>query len=140
MPSPALAVREVLLSVGILSLTIRLHETSTAQRIWTALPLFSTAETWGDTIHFELPIKTGRERNARLNVVPGDICYWTDESRVFIGWGPTPISMSHEIRLMRPCNVWATALGDVRALETITPGEKITMHAVGLTRPLPVVE
>ena len=59
---------------------------------------------------------TGRERNARLNVQPGDVCFWSENDRVLIGFGPTPISMANEIRLMRPCNIWATALDDVTAL------------------------
>jgi uncharacterized protein len=127
--------REIVIGVGGVALKVRLHDTMTARLIWTALPLFSTAETWGDSIHFELPVRTGRERTARLNVSPGDICFWSEDHRVIIGWGPTPISMPHEIRLMRPCNIWATALDDVRVLDGVTPGAQVAMHSVPMRRP-----
>ncbi len=117
------------LVVGAVKLRVRLYDTLTAARIWSALPLHSTAETWGESIHFEVPVHTGRERNARLNVSPGDICFWSEDDRVLIGFGPTPISLPREIRLMRPCNIWAQALDDVGLLRSITPGEKVVLAA-----------
>lgn len=81
----------------------------TADLLWSALPLYSIVKTWANSIHFETPRKTGRERTARLNVEPGDVCYWTEDERVMLAWGATPISRPGEVRLMRPCNVWARA-------------------------------
>lgn len=66
------------LRVGRVSLRLRLLETQTADLIWRALPLHSVAETWGDSIHFETPLRTGRERTAKLNVAPGDVCFWSE--------------------------------------------------------------
>jgi uncharacterized protein len=123
--------RLAVLAIGGIAIRLRLADTQTAERIWAALPLFSKAETWGDSIHFEIPVHTGRERNARLNVKPGDTCFWSEDDRVLIGFGPTPISMPGEIRLMRPCNIWAQALDDVTALRRITPGEKVALQAAG---------
>lgn len=115
------------LKAGRVELEIELLETVTARLIWRALPLYSIAETWGDSLHFECPIRAGRERTARLNVAAGDVCYWSEDDRVMIGWGATPISRPNEIRLMRPCNIWAKALGDVSALDVVTPGEKVSL-------------
>jgi uncharacterized protein len=121
--------RVAVIQVGRVKLRLKLADTLTAARIWAALPLFSTAETWGDSIHFEVPVHSGRERNARLNVSAGDVCFWSEDDRILIGFGPTPISRPDEIRLMRPCNIWAQALDDVGQLATITPGEKIALQA-----------
>ncbi|MEM7748844.1 MAG: cyclophilin-like family protein [Pseudomonadota bacterium] len=115
------------LTAGRVELRLQLLDTVTADLIWRALPLFSIAETWGDSIHFECPIRAGRERSARLNVSIGDVCYWSEDDRVMIGWGPTPISKPNEIRLMRPCNIWAKVSGDVSALDVVTPGEKVSL-------------
>lgn len=115
------------LTAGRVELRLQLLDTVTADLIWRALPLFSIAETWGDSIHFECPIRAGRERTARLNVSIGDVCYWSEDDRVMIGWGPTPISKPNEIRLMRPCNIWAKVSGDVSALDVVTPGEKVSL-------------
>jgi hypothetical protein len=119
--------REVVITVGRVSIRAVLFDTPTAERIWVALPLYSTAETWGESVHFETPVECGRDRTARLNVQPGDICFWGEDDRVIIGFGATPISRPDEIRLPRPCNVFARALDDVRRLAAVTPGEKVSL-------------
>jgi hypothetical protein len=124
------AKRRVLIKAGRVSIRAELLDTETANRIWTALPLYSTAETWGNSIHFETPVETGRERGARANSEAGDICFWTEDDRIIIGFGPTPISKSGEIRLPRPCNIWAKAMDDVTLLKTVVPGEKVSVTAV----------
>ena len=119
--------RRAKLQAGPATVELALLNTTTAELLWHALPIFSVAETWGASLHFACPVRAGRERTARLNVEPGDVCYWSEDDRVMLGWGPTPISRPNEIRLMRPCNVWARALGDASVLGVVTPGEKVTL-------------
>ena len=119
--------QRAVLKAGRVKLELELLDTVTAGLIWRALPLYSIGETWGDSIHFECPVRAGRELTARLNVQPGDACYWSEDDRVMIGWGPTPISRPNEIRLMRPCNIWAKVIGDVSDLSVVTPGEKVSL-------------
>lgn len=119
--------RIAVLQAGRTSIRLRLAQTRTADLIWSALPLHSVAETWGDSIHFRTPMKTGRERSAKLNIEAGEVCFWTEDERVVLAWGPTPISRQNEIRLMRPCNIWAVALDDAAALAVVTPGEKVVL-------------
>lgn len=121
--------RIALLKAGRTSVRIRLLQTRTADLIWRALPLHSIVETWGDSIHFDTPLKLGRERTAKLNVAPGDVCFWTEDERVVLAWGPTPISRPNEVRMMRPCNVWAETLDDPSVLAAVTPGEKAVLTA-----------
>ena len=116
--------REILIRVGPVALRARLCDTPTADRIWRALPIYSTAETWGQSIHFETPIETGRERGATSTATRGDILFWVEENRVVIAFGPTPISKPPEMRLPAPCNVWAVALDDVAALAAVQPGAR----------------
>ncbi|MEW5965073.1 MAG: cyclophilin-like fold protein [Pseudomonadota bacterium] len=122
--------RVVLLTAGRVRIRIALLETATAERIWRALPLYSTAETWGESVHFELPVESGRERGARMIAEPGEVFYWSEDDRVVIGYGPTPISGAGEIRLPRPCNLLARALDDVTVLRAVRPGEKVSLEAV----------
>jgi hypothetical protein len=127
-PSPrARPRREVVITAGSVRVRAVLLATTTADRIWTALPIHSTAETWGDCIHFETPVETGRERGAKRTVAAGEVCYWSEDDRVIIAFGPTPISGAGEIRLPSPCNVWARALDDVAALAAVTPGERASI-------------
>lgn len=101
----------------------------TADLIWRALPLHSTAETWGQSIHFEVPLKAGRDRSAKLNGVSGEIYFWVEDGRVLVPFGPTPISRPGECRLPSPANVWAYALDDVSALGRARPGGKVSLVA-----------
>ncbi|MFT5509809.1 MAG: hypothetical protein ACI89J_002897 [Hyphomicrobiaceae bacterium] len=119
--------RVAILQAGSVSVRMRLLQTRTADLIWNALPLHSIVETWGDSIHFDTPMKTGRERSAKLNVAIGDVCFWTEDERVVLAWGPTPISRPGEVRLMRPCNIWAATIDDPHALSAVTPGEKAVL-------------
>lgn len=126
-PRPVTPDRTAILSVAKHQLRLALLQTRTADLIWSALPLHSVVETWGESIHFDTPLKTGRERTARLNVSPGDVCFWTEDERVVLAWGPTPISRPDEVRLMRPCNIWGRALDDPGVLRSVTPGEKVVL-------------
>lgn len=124
---PAFAPRIAVLKIRSFALRMTLRNTATADRIWTQLPLHSTVETWGHSIHFETHVETGRDRTARLNIDPLDVAYWSEDDRVIVAWGPTPISRPDEIRLMRPCNVWATLIDEPSVLAEVTPGERVTM-------------
>jgi hypothetical protein len=121
--------RRVVIEAGRAAIRAELLATPTADRIWAALPIFSTAETWGRAVHFETPVESGRERGARTLASPGDICFWVEDDRVLIVFGPTPISRPGEMRLPRPCNVWAKALDDVTLLKDVAPGEKVSVTA-----------
>lgn len=119
--------RRILITAGRVMLRAQLLDTPTADRVWHALPIYSTAEPWGQAIHFETPVESGRERGARQLGEPGDIYYWVEDDRVMIVFGRTPISRPGEMRLPRPCNLWARALDDVGVLKAVRPGEKVSV-------------
>jgi hypothetical protein len=123
------APRRIVIRAGRVAIRADLLATPTADRIWAALPLHSTAETWGQAVHFETPIETGRERGARMLAKAGEICFWVEEDRVLIVFGPTPISRPGERRLPSPCNVWANAIDDVTLLNVVAAGEKVSVTA-----------
>jgi hypothetical protein len=128
-PQSEPAQRIARLDVGRASLRIELLDTPTARLVWHALPLHSTAETWGATIHFETPLETGRDRTARILARIGDVYFWVENDRILLPFGPSPISRPGECRLPAPCNVWARALDPLEPLARITPGEKVSLTA-----------
>jgi len=119
--------RRIVIGAGSVKVRAQLLDTPTADRLWHALPLHSTAEVWGACIHFETPAESGREVNARQLAAPGEIYFWVEDDRVVIPFGPTPISRPGEVRLPRPCNLWARALDDVGVLKSVRPGEKVSI-------------
>jgi uncharacterized protein len=122
--------RLVEIRIGRTVIRARLLDTPTADRIWQALPIFSSIEIWGHEIHFETEVESGRERGARVLANPGDIAWIPEHDWVSIIYGPTPTSKKGELRLWSPANIWAQAIDDVTVLKTARPGEKVSVQAV----------
>ena len=119
------------LEFATLTLEAELFDTPTAEAIVAALPVTSSALTWGEEVYFDVPVNVAREKDARAVVTPGEIAYWPDGPAIAIGFGRTPISRGDETRLASPCNVFARALGDVKALGAVKAGMQVKVSVVG---------
>lgn len=119
--------REILIRVGEVAIRARLLDSATADRIWSALPIYAKAQTWGQEVYFKTPLSAPVEESARDIVERGEIAFWPDGDSIAIGFGPTPISRNGEIRLASRCNIWAHALDDVRVLRKVHAGESVAV-------------
>jgi uncharacterized protein len=115
---------------GSLTLDAELLDTPTARAIAAALPLTSSARTWGEEVYFEVPVRLTREAGARDIVTAGEIAYWPEGHCIAIGFGRTPISQGDEIRLASPVNIFAKAIGDVKTLAKVKAGTAIKVTTV----------
>ena len=119
--------RRITITVGAVELTAALLDTVTAEAIWSALPIASTARTWGDEVYFPVPVEAPLEAGAKDVVEAGEIAFWVEGRSIAIGYGPTPISHGDEIRLAAKTNIWARALADVTRLRAASDGDAVSV-------------
>ena len=107
-----------------------LEDTPTAGKLLEALPCVSRANTWGEEVYFELPVEAELEPDARQVVDAGAVCFWVEGSSLALPFGPTPVSVGDECRLVTAVNVLGMIEGDPRALASISSGDEIRVEEV----------
>lgn len=128
--------REIVIQSGAVAIRARLLDTPTADVVWRALPLFSTAEIWGKEVHFEVPLEAYLEPGARQTVTPGEIAFSPDGEAISIAYGKTPTSRGKQIRLWSPSNIFAVAYDDVTTLASVAVGAEISIRSIGDAAPI----
>ncbi|MEV6207433.1 cyclophilin-like fold protein [Kitasatospora sp. NPDC051914] len=108
--------------------TAELRATPTAEKLWAALPIGSTARTWGDEVYFDAGLSVPREPDAAQVVEPGTVAFWTDGGSLALPFGPTPISRDGECRLASPCNLLGALDGDPAVLRSVRDGDAVRVE------------
>ena len=122
-----MAVKKITITTQDLKVEASLNDSNTAQKIWEALPIEGSVNTWGDEIYFSIPINVGSE-NAKEVVLEGDLGYWPPGSAFCIFFGLTPASQGDEIRPASPVNVFGKIIGDSKAFKKVNSGAKIIIE------------
>ncbi|WP_371497966.1 cyclophilin-like fold protein [Kitasatospora sp. NBC_00374] len=108
--------------------TALMRATPTSEALWAALPMSSSANTWGEEVYFGTPVSVTTEADAQQVVEPGTVAFWTDGDSLALPYGPTPISRGGECRLAGPCNVLGELEGDAQILRTVRNGDPIRVE------------
>lgn len=103
-----------------ISMTATLNDSETAKRLLKALPIDAHAQSYGDEIYFEVPLKMG-EDDAHAEVPSGTIAYWPPGHAFCIFFGQEPYS---------PVNVLGTLDGDAKLFARVRSGDKIRLQHV----------
>ena len=120
--------RQIVIEGGGLSIKAHLLDTMTARSIWSALPIVAPAERWGGLMELSTTLAVSRESTAKQVVEFGEACFWCEGSSIIFAFGPTPIALDGECRLVAPVNVWGTLEGDLTAVDGVSPGDKISVQ------------
>src|SRR6266446_4508325 len=131
-----MAPRRIRITAGSIAADGVLDDSATAGRIWDALPLAVTGETWGDEIYFSIPVKAKPERPCET-VDMGDLGYWPPGSAFCIFFGPTPASRGDEIRPASPVNVFGKVVGDATIFKKVRAGTRVQVERAQLPREAP---
>ena len=115
----------ITITCGSITLQADLNDTSTAAKIWEALPIEGRANTWGDEVYFEIPIHADQEPDARAEVEVGELGFWPMGSAFCIFFGPTPVSTDERPRAYSPVNIFGRVLGDAGRLKGTPNGAAV---------------
>jgi hypothetical protein len=118
---------KITITVEDIKMSAELNDSETARKIWEALPIEGSVNTWGDEIYFSIPVNVGLE-NAKAVVSEGDLGYWPPGSAFCIFFGLTPASQGDEIRPASPVNVFGNIIGDPKAFKKVSSGTKIIVE------------
>lgn len=108
--------------------TANLRDTPTVRQLLAVLPCEASANTWGEEVYFELPVKASPEPDAQQVVDPGAVCFWVQGSALALPFGSTPVSKGDECRLVTRCNVLGKIEGDPRRLKKVKDGDSIRVE------------
>ncbi|GAH98626.1 unnamed protein product [marine sediment metagenome] len=122
-----MAVKKITITTEDLKVDASLNDSETAQKIWEALPIEGSVNTWGDEIYFSIPVNVGLE-NAKAVVSEGDLGYWPPGNAFCIFFGLTPASQGDEIRPASPVNIFGKVIGDPTAFKKVRSGAKIIIE------------
>ena len=110
MPTP------IIITLGDVSLSAELNDSSTAQQVIAQLPIEALANRWGDEFYFAIPVDHALEADARDEMAVGELAYWPPGNAFCIFFGPTPVSIGSEPRAANPCNPLGHILDDIDLL------------------------
>lgn len=120
--------RRIKIIAGDVEAFATLTEGPTAGSVWDALPIESSASTWGDEIYFSTPVSADEEDGANAVVEMGAVAFWPPGKALCLFFGPTPASQGDEIRAASPVNPVGTIEGDPTVLKIVPSGAPIVVE------------
>ena len=110
-----------------------LYDNKVADALWEQLPVSAAAQSFGKMLYFSCSSDSAKEisetlPNARLELIPGELAYWSSGDSICIGWGPTHASVGSEIRLTSLCSVFGRIYSSLSALDNVDDSTVLTLE------------
>jgi hypothetical protein len=121
--------RSIRIQVGDQTVFATLADNETADRIWDALPIERTVQTWGDEFYFGIGVQMDPSSDARTEMEVGELAYWPPGRAFCIFFGPTPASHGDEPRAASAVNPFGRIADDVSIFKGIPAGTAISIEA-----------
>ena len=118
---------KIIITVDNVKISAQLNDSETAEKIWDALPIEGSVNTWGDEIYFSIPVSVELEK-AKAVVSEGDLGYWPPGNAFCIFFGLTPASQGDEIRPASPVNIFGKIIGNPKVFKKVNSGVKIIIE------------
>jgi hypothetical protein len=120
--------KKIKIRTGTVTAQAVLNDSPTAGKIWEALPIEASGDTWGDEIYFGIPVKAPLEKDAKEVVEVGDLGFWPPGHAFCIFFGPTPVSRGSEVRPASAVNVVGRIAGDAKVFKKVPSGSKVRIE------------
>ncbi len=120
--------RRIRITAGDVSVTAALCAGGTADAVWDALPLRSSASTWGDEVYFSVPVDAAESEDARAEQEVGAVAFWPAGRALCLFFGPTPASAGDEPAAISPVNPVGMIEGDALALRAVRSGAAVSVE------------
>ena len=120
--------KKIRIKAGTVTAQAVLNDSPTAGKIWEALPIEASGDTWGDEIYFGIPVKAPLEKDAKEVVEVGDLGFWPPGHAFCIFFGPTPVSRGNEVRPASAVNVVGRIAGDAKVFKKVPSGSKVRIE------------
>ncbi len=124
-----MAEHRIKISAGDVVVSAELDDTDAADRLWGALPVEASANTWGDEIYFSIGIDAELDETAQETVPLGALGYWPPGDALCLFFGPTPMSVGDEIRPASAVNLLGMIEGDSTVLKAVSGGTVVVVEA-----------
>lgn len=121
---------EIRIATDKIEMLATLDDSATAERIWDALPIDSTVNTWGQEIYFSIPVQCDLGLEARDRMEVGEVGYWPTGSAFCIFFGRTPASKGDEPRAASPVNPIGRCEGDIKVFRQVREGDAVRIERV----------
>ena len=112
----------ILIKEAGVELTAVLNDSATTAALWSALPLESSAQTWGEEVYFSVPVECGAE-DPQATVASGTVGYWPPGQAICLFFGQQPVS---------PVNVIGVLAGDANLLEAVRDGQLVRLERLAV--------
>ncbi len=121
---------EIRIATDKIEMLTTLNDSPTAERIWDALPIDSTVNTWGQEIYFSIPVQCDLDLEARDRMEVGEVGYWPTGSAFCIFFGRTPASKGDEPRAASPVNPIGRCEGDIKVFRQVRESSAVRIERI----------